>query len=529
MLNNCRRAHGAGDRRGCLRGTRETVLTEVESWTKDFDKSPVFWLNGLAGTGKSTIAQTVADRVFADGLLGASFFCSRDFGDRSDLRFIFPTLAFQLAHKYPDFRDHLVSLLQSNPDVVEESLCNQMERLIVEPLRSADFSTVIVIDALDECKDEEPSSAILSVLGRFVEQIPMVKFFITGRPEPRIKTGFRLPLLVDLTDVFVLHNVHPSLINDDIRLFLKHELSELARRRWLDGWPSDEDLDILCRRASGLFVYAVASVKFLDTKFELPNRRLEGIAGLPECTEHEGKTRFNAKTTLDSLYTSILEVAFGEENAEACSKVRSTIGAVVLLANPLPPTAIAGLIDLDPKEVIPLLTLVQSLLVFDEDSDQPVKPFHKSFPDFITDPSRCTDSRFYISPQRLHVELVANCLRVMNDGLEQNLLSLPDYTLNSEVEDLEKRIDNRISVALRYACQSWHNHLTGTGGEVTDVIPHLRVFLEEKYLAWLEVVSVLGTARGAVTALEQLVPWLQEVCFFRFTALSDTDTFNESG
>ena len=117
----------------------------------------------------------------------------------------------------------------------------------------------------------------------------------------------------------------------------------------------------------------------------------------------------------------------------------------------------------------------------------------------------------------------------MNDGLEQNLLSLPDYTLNSEVEDLEKRIDNRICVALRYACQSWHNHLTGTGGEVTDVIPHLRVFLEENFLAWLEVVSVLGTARGAVTALEQLVPWLQEVCFFRFTALSDTDTFNESG
>ena len=378
MLNSCRRARGAGyqhgGRRGCLRGTREAVLTDIESWTKDFDKSPVFWLNGLAGTGKSTIAQTVADRVFADGLLGASFFCSRDFEDRSDLRFIFPTLAFQLAHKYPDFRDHLVSLLQSNPDVVDESLYNQMERLIVEPSQSAGLSTVIVIDALDECKDKEPSSAILSVLGRFVKKIPVVKFFITGRPEPRIKTGFRLPLLVDLTDVFVLHDVHPSLINDDIRLFLKHELSELARRRRLNGWPSDEDLNVLCRRASGLFVYAVASVKFLDSKIELPRRRLEVIARLPESTDHEGKTRFNTKTTLDSLYSSILEVAFGEENAEACSKVRSTIGAVVLLVNPLPSTAIANLVDLDPEEVISLLTLVQSLLVFDEDSDQSVKP-----------------------------------------------------------------------------------------------------------------------------------------------------------
>jgi len=220
VLNSCRRAQGAdhrhGRRRGCLKGTRETVLNEIESWSKDFSQSPVFWLNGLAGTGKSTIAQTVSERVFADGRLGASFFCSRDFEDRSDLHFIFPTLAFQLAHRFPNFRSILVPLLQSNPDVAHESLYRQMEKLIVEPLRSADVSTTVVIDALDECKDEEPSSAILSILAQLVARIPKVKFLITGRPEPRIKTGFRLPMLVELTAVFVLHDVDPPLIDNDI-------------------------------------------------------------------------------------------------------------------------------------------------------------------------------------------------------------------------------------------------------------------------------------------------------------------------
>ena len=512
MLNSCRRAPGAGyqhgDRRGCLRGTRETVLNEIESWTNDFHKSPVFWLNGLAGTGKSTIAQTVSEWAFADGLLGASFFCSRDFTDRSDLRFIFPTLAFQLAHKFPSFRSVPVPLLQSNPDVTHESLFNQMEKMIVEPLRSAGVSTVIVVDALDECKDEEPSSAILSVLGRFVERIPRVKFFITGRPEPRIKTGFRLPLLVDSTDVFVLHDVHPALIDNDIRLFLEHELSELARRRRLDGWPSDEHIDLLCHRAAGLFIYAVATVKFLDSKAQLPKRRLEVITGLPECTGHEGKTRFNSNMTLDSLYTSILETAFGEEDPEIYPRVRSTIGAVVLLTDPLPPSGIAELIGLDPEEVILFLTLAHSLLAIDEDFIQPVKPFHKSFPDFVTDPLRCADARFYISPGNLHFELAMDCLRVMNEGLDQNLLSLPDYALNSEVGDLETRIDNRISIALRYACKSWHSHLTKTVDGAIDV-SHLRVFLEGKFLAWLEVLSVLGVARVAIVALEEVIPWLQ--------------------
>ena len=252
-------------------------MDEIELWTKNFSKSPVFWLNGLAGTGKSTIAKTIAERTFADGRLGASFFCSRDFEDRSDLRFIFPTLAFQLAHKYPQVRSFIVPLLRSNPDVFYESLHSQMEQLIVRPLESGDLSTVIVIDALDECKDEEPASAILSVLGRLVGRIPSVKFFVTGRPEPRVKTGFHLPLLRNLTDVFVLHGVEPKIINSDIRLFFRHGLSELAARHNIQnegGWPTEEHLDLLCRRAGGLFVYAVATLKFLDHGFKRPDRQI---------------------------------------------------------------------------------------------------------------------------------------------------------------------------------------------------------------------------------------------------------------
>ena len=68
-----------GNRNGCLKGTRGTVLDTIEVWAEDFGKPPVYWLNGVAETGKTTIAQTVAARIFADGQLGASFFCSRDF------------------------------------------------------------------------------------------------------------------------------------------------------------------------------------------------------------------------------------------------------------------------------------------------------------------------------------------------------------------------------------------------------------------------------------------------------------------
>ena len=107
ILNQFRCAKEAeyqhGDRKGCLKGTRGAILDDIEHWSRVFEKPPVYWLNGLAGTGKSTIAQTIAERLTADNQLGASFFCSRDFEDKSNLHSIFPTLAVQLARRYTKF------------------------------------------------------------------------------------------------------------------------------------------------------------------------------------------------------------------------------------------------------------------------------------------------------------------------------------------------------------------------------------------------------------------------------------------
>jgi hypothetical protein len=94
----------------------------------------VFWLNGLAGTGKSTIAQTFSEMVAKTGILGASFFCSRDYLDRRELKNIFPTLAYQLACRYPAFRRHIIRVIKQDPTVASNSLISQLEDLIVGPL-----------------------------------------------------------------------------------------------------------------------------------------------------------------------------------------------------------------------------------------------------------------------------------------------------------------------------------------------------------------------------------------------------------
>ena len=385
-----------------------------------------------------------------------------------------------------------------------------MNKLIVQPLMKSAVSTVIVIDALDECKDEEPASAILSVLGQFVSDIPKVKFLVTGRPEPRIREGFSLPLLAKATDVFVLHEVQPSQVNDDIRQFFRHKLSELGgRRRGLDDWPTKEQLDLLCERTAGLFIYAVATIKFIDKQNGNPRKRLDLLLHSPESSVHEGKTRLKANTTLDLLYMTILQEAFSSNDPEDDPIVRSVFGAVILAANPLSPSTIALLLGLDPEDVLPLLSSAHSLLVLQEHTDHPVRPFHKSFPDFITNPTRCTNQRFYVSPSDHHMELLVGCLKLMDQRLEKNICMLPDSVTNSEVPDLKERAELYIDHTLQYACESWHKHIdrhTTCTPEVTSILHH---FLEKRFLFWLEVLSVLGTLRNAVDALAMAAKWLE--------------------
>ena len=502
-------------------------MDEIKLWTEDPDGLPIYWLNGLAGTGKSTIAQTVAERLFADGRLGASFFCSRDFSDRSDLQLIFPTLAVQLARRYPSFRSNFVPLVRADPEIAYESPYNQMNKLIVGPLKKSDISIVVVIDALDECKDEEPTSAILTVLGQLVSEIPKVKFFVTGRPDPHIREGFRLPLLKEATKEFPLHEVKRKEVDSDIRRFFKHKFSKLATRRdGLDNWPTKKNLKILCKRAEGLFVYALATVKFIDHKFEEPKSRLDLLLQSPDNNAYEGRTRIKSNTTLDSLYLSILQKAFGSDDTEDDPMVRSILGAVVLAADPLSPSTIATLLGLETESVCPRLLSVSSLLIYKDDVDSPARPFHKSFPDFIFDPARCTDERFRVSPPSHHPELLAGCLELMNRTLEKNMCKLQDPVTNSEVSDLYERTERYINPALRYACESWHKHFVdGHTTHTPAIASALHRFLEKKFLFWLEVLSVLGVAREAVDALEAAAKWL-EVC--RVCALDVLSKFTET-
>jgi len=498
-----------GNRQGCLRGTRKEVLWEIEEWLTGQSSQHVFWLNGLAGTGKSTIAQTFAETAFADGKLGASFFCSRDFEARSNLQAIFPTLAFQLAHQEPLFRKHLVQVLKTRPDVEHESLCSQMEKLIVGPLKASNIPTLIIIDALDECKDEESASAILSILSRYVDQIPNVKFFITGRPEPRIRSGFRLKSLVQITEVVKLHEVKPEVVDSDIELFFHTQFTSFAKNRsdcdLTEDWPSSSDIQILCRKAAGFFIYASTVVKFVTSSTNPPTKQLHRITSLPQSTFHEGRSG------IDILYTQILKEAVGAvdmDDEELYSRFRTVVGAVLLLFNPLSVEALSDLLGV--PGVSTTLRPLHSLLLVPISKVAPIRIFHKSFPDFLMDPKRCKNHHFFIDPPIHHREILLSCLSVMNKGLRRNICNLDDHVLLSEIGDLSECRMTHIGDTLEYACCFWTNHLMGVPGDgpgVEEVWEAIDEFFTMHLLYWIEVLSLTGNLDVCVYSLNNVQQW----------------------
>ncbi|KAG6811543.1 hypothetical protein H0H92_006896 [Tricholoma furcatifolium] len=470
----------------CLPGTRTKILLNLEAWARDPRKRTVYWLNGHAGSGKSTISQSFCYQAFADGMLGASFFCSRDTENRSDLDMIFPTLSFQLACRFPEIRLHIVEALKSRPDLAKESLNNQLEALLIRPLEQSSLSTLIVIDALDECKDSEPTSVILSLLSQHIQRIPHVKWFITGRPDPVLRQGFRTPGLRPITETFILHDVTASDIDHDISLYLTTRLSEGFKERSTlhlpEVWPPEEEIRALTIKCERLFIFASTAVTYIRSPFHHPAIRLSSL-----CSS-EGSTSEHGRLGLDQLYATVLEVGYGNAGSADHERIRTVIASVVLAFNPIPVDELAELLDTEASSILILLRMLHAVLRVPPSNDRPITLYHKSFFDYITDDSRCINPKFHVDPSIQHCMLVNCCLRLMNSRLKRNLCSLPSYAMNTDLDSTERW--RRIGGALVYACCSWVTHLT-----LARISPYtlelLGFFLKEHFIHWMEVMSLI--------------------------------------
>ncbi|KAF8060790.1 hypothetical protein FPV67DRAFT_307115 [Lyophyllum atratum] len=486
----------------CSEGTREGVLKQIMKWVKNQNGHQIYWLNGGAGTGKTTIALTVADMLSKDStIFSASFFCSRESEGRSDARLIFPTFAYLFARCDVQLRNRIVRVIKDSPDIGHALPKEQLTKLLIEPLRKVYTGSqrpiVLVLDALDECTGGRAPETILTALALEIQSIPFLKVFVSSRPTASTNDAFSVQALRQRRQVFVLHDVEQDIVDADIRDYMVERLNRKAKLCEVpnDSWPPDDSIQKLVKMAGGLFIFASTVCEFIEARGDLEFR-------LKEITDRPT----NEYTGIDGLYREILEYTIAQFRDKATLEhCRTIIGTIILLQDPLSSYDLGQLLRLPPKHIRGILSDLQSVLSVPDDIHGAIRALHASFPDFISTKARCLPV-IYIEPAPQHHMIAMRLLEIMREGLKRNMAYFIRFKLNKE---------EHFPGCLRYACRYWADHLSRTDVKLAnDLVMALNRFAQSTNLAYcLEVLNSISNPLEGLDlgAIEKTEAWLSHV------------------
>jgi hypothetical protein len=507
--------------------TRVKILGDIGKWAQEPKGKRIYWLCGMAGTGKSTICRTIAHHLTNRNIVTASFFFKKGDNDRDKSNALFTTIVKQLVEHLPqEMASHVKKALQDNPSIGDKMLSKQFEKLILEPLqscRSLPPVIVVVLDALDECENQASAARIIELLPS-IENVSSTcfKVLVASRPECHLRTSFA-QLECESHVLFLkeaLHEVADEEIRKDISIFLRSKLGEIRDNHNLTNsplppdWPSESLVGELVDVSVPLFIMAATACRYIG------NRRKGGPKKLAlqfmQCHRRQGKMNHLARTYLSVLEQLLVDpdgVAPEElskaDKEEIIRKFCQVVGTIVLLEAPLSITSLSKILERDPEDVKSLLSNLSSILNIPKDSGSPVKLFHLSFRDFLVGTGNQDQNHdFLVDERETHANLARQCIALLSrdEILKQDICGLNHPgKLRSDID--QDTIDTCFPPHVRYACLYWVFHLKESRGRIR-VDDETHSFLTKHLIHWLEALSLLGRIADSGDMVENLLAML---------------------
>jgi energy-coupling factor transporter ATP-binding protein EcfA2 len=496
-----------------MQGTRVDVITDiVERLTTNSNSShQIVMLSGVAGSGKSTIAKSVASILAEKGILAASFFFSRDYADRNGLKYFATTLAVQLAGYDPMFQTHLIKLLvkDEHSGLLTLGPHLQFKKMVVEILQKMPQKStpwIICLDALDECGTDH-GQTFLRWLSDSISQIPAhIQFFLTGRPD--VPSYLKFDTLLSLMHGIILDTLDNATVEQDIRLYVERSLDGST---WITRNPwkiQSGDTEEITKRAGGLFVFAATAVRYV-------------LAGLPKVLPQKSINYLldgEPLTDLHALYKRIVDEAIpvpcpgdrrAQESYDQCMKALSTI---LGLHEPLDLENLATLLKAETDILQAMLVPLSAVIYVSDTRGAGIQVVHLSFREFMMSHVQTTRPDICCGTEDQHYSLASAMIKVMQEQLRFNICALPtSYLRNIDMTDFQSQLKTYIPDYLHYACRFWVDHLVATSYD-SFIAQAVEKLLFKKFLFWLEVLSLLGMVDHASKSLSKLIAWATKVC-----------------
>jgi len=493
-----------GTRETCLSGTRQNTLNNLFNYLTDPSLPHgrnVIWLRGLAGSGKSTILNTVALHFSELRRRGAFLFWNRTDPLNSGPLSVIRTLAFQLAESNPIFATKLAGRINQSPDITTFTLDMQFRRLLSEPLAElakelSQGPAIIILDALDECGTAGSRSELLGTLLAGLTKLPtMFRVLIASRDEPDIRSALSR-LKVDIWDVPVGDESTFSDISQFLRQHSAKIVSHCETHNLPPNWPGEQMIKRLVDLANGLFIWASTAIHLIES-------------GNPEEMLEKVLDASVDDPSLDTLYRVALTQPFHASDGNKLNAMRSILGAIVVAREQVTDNQLSQILGLKLDVVQDILSQLRPFIQWDH--GQPVQVSHVSCTDFLCHINRCHDMPWHIDKSSHHNELAYGCFQIMERELRFNICGIEtSYYRNRDIDGIHERADEAITPGLAYASRYWADHLES--GFIRESGSHCLVdsvtnFINHRFLYWIEVFSVRGQMSAVPVILSKAASW----------------------
>ncbi|KAI5117200.1 hypothetical protein M0805_004970 [Coniferiporia weirii] len=493
----------------CLEGTRETVFRRIREWGDS--ESKLFWLHGVAGSGKSSIANSVAHMFKQQLCLSACFFCKRDDPECRNPKAVIPTLAYQFSKWHDVYRAAILSVIRGGNELeLSQDLQRQFELLIAEPLHTPSLVSkdlpphqlVVVIDALDECGDMSSRIHVAKLLVRLSRAASWLKVFVTSRTLPELEEVF-----VQAGSGCEILDVNASFGHNEVERDILQYTRHCAKSSRVK--LGEEQIKLLAMKASGLFIWITTVFKFISKQLN-KQKAISSILSSSSAGSPEAE--------LDQVYTTVIQgISAGEDNMKIVKMILSLV-ACISKNRPLPENALLQFLpetelQIEQDVLKETVDSLQAVMYRDTAKDDAIRVCHPSFLDFISTKSR--SKIYWTEPEVLESTLARRCFEIMLSQLRFNICHLESsFILNDDIQDIQNLVFKYIPEHLQYSCLYWMNHFAHSSLDTSDqqVQSLLKGLLcHPRALYWLECLSILKSLKMGIDTLTSCMNQFQSV------------------